>query len=887
MVDYGINPEGLRLADPFVGRAAEMRAIETAISDPEVAGILVSGAAGVGKSRIAREALSAAASRGCQTRWTVGTSSARNIPLGAFSAWAPSGATQPVHLLQGVIGALTAAPAGAPLVLVIDDVHLLDDLSAFVVHQIVQRRAARVILTLRDDEPVRAAIQEIWGAGQFSRVVVPELSVDETTALVTGSLPGPVDSEAVQRLWRLTRGNVLYLRTILQQEVAEGRLVEHHGYWRWVDDPVLPASLVDMVGSRIGAMPGPISDVIDVLAVGEPIGLAALIEIADAAAVEEAETHGLIALDPAGGEIEVRLAHPLYGEVRRRYSPVSRLRRLRGLVATHLASAADRDDIRVVVRRAALSIESDLESDADLYVEAAQGAVALGDLQLADRLAEAALKAGAGAHCNLLRAHALSWLGRGEEAEAVLADLGTDQLTETERASLVFLRSSNMLWALGDAVRAKDLIDDASRTTSSHARNYLDAFHTVYAFAMDQPDTAQRPSGDIALDALPVVSAELAWVLAQTSADAGRTSEAVRVAEAGYTVAAGALDAPQMVFNIADAEVSARLLAGDLSEATDVAERVRNQAVDLPGAARLLGAAVAGRAALASGDLTTARTLLHQAADGLSVSYPTGWGYRYRIPLITALAMSGDPDRAAAMLAALDIVKRPFRSMDYELCLARAWVAASQGVVTEAVAELRAGAQRAAAAGRFAAEVLCLQVATQFGDHSGASRLRELQSIVEGQRVGLAARFAAALGAGEADELVSVSDEFERMGDRVAAIDAAAHACAVYRREGRRGSALGCSTRADALAAECGGADTPALRQVAEPLPLTSREREIAMLIGAGLSSPAIAERLTLSVRTVESHIFRAMKKTGTTSRDQLAALVLRRRTATDSSRTQ
>ena len=49
------------------------------------------------------------------------------------------------------------------------------------------------------------------------------------------------------------------------------------------------------------------------------------------------------------------------------------------------------------------------------------------------------------------------------------------------------------------------------------------------------------------------------------------------------------------------------------------------------------------------------------------------------------------------------------------------------------------------------------------------------------------------------------------------------------------------------------------------------------MLIGAGLSSPAIAERLTLSVRTVESHIHRAMKKTGTTSRDELANLVRRR----------
>ena len=49
-----------------------------------------------------------------------------------------------------------------------------------------------------------------------------------------------------------------------------------------------------------GTLPAPVSDVIDVLAVGEPIELAALTRITDAAAVEEAETRGLITLEPAG-----------------------------------------------------------------------------------------------------------------------------------------------------------------------------------------------------------------------------------------------------------------------------------------------------------------------------------------------------------------------------------------------------------------------------------------------------------------------------------------------------------------------------------------------------------------------------------------------------------
>src|ERR1700749_38891 len=87
---------------------------------------------------------------------------------------------------------------------------------------------------------------------------------------------------------------------------------------------------------------------------------------------------------------EVRVAHPLYGEVRRRRAAATKLRRLRGLVAAELAAADDHDDIQVVVRRATLSIDSDLTPDADLLVSAAQGAVWLADLPLAARLAEAA-----------------------------------------------------------------------------------------------------------------------------------------------------------------------------------------------------------------------------------------------------------------------------------------------------------------------------------------------------------------------------------------------------------------------------------------------------------------------------------------------------------------
>ncbi|WP_416980147.1 helix-turn-helix transcriptional regulator [Streptomyces sp. T028] len=63
-------------------------------------------------------------------------------------------------------------------------------------------------------------------------------------------------------------------------------------------------------------------------------------------------------------------------------------------------------------------------------------------------------------------------------------------------------------------------------------------------------------------------------------------------------------------------------------------------------------------------------------------------------------------------------------------------------------------------------------------------------------------------------------------------------------------------------------------RRLAE---LTAREREIAGLVAEGLTSPAIADRLCLSRRTVETHVSRIYRKTGVSSRAALAALIVTR----------
>ncbi|MGB9049838.1 MAG: helix-turn-helix transcriptional regulator, partial [Pseudonocardiaceae bacterium] len=122
--------------------------------------------------------------------------------------------------------------------------------------------------------------------------------------------------------------------------------------------------------------------------------------------------------------------------------------------------------------------------------------------------------------------------------------------------------------------------------------------------------------------------------------------------------------------------------------------------------------------------------------------------------------------------------------------------------------------------------------------------------------------------------LHAASVQLEKMGALLLAADAAAQAAAGYVRRDLRGSAQAATTRAHQLAQACEGARTPALAALTTPLPLTQREREIVTLAASGLSNRQIADRLVVSVRTVEGHLYRACAKLGASDRAELAALL-------------
>ena len=88
-----------------------------------------------------------------------------------------------------------------------------------------------------------------------------------------------------------------------------------------------------------------------------------------------------------------------------------------------------------------------------------------------------------------------------------------------------------------------------------------------------------------------------------------------------------------------------------------------------------------------------------------------------------------------------------------------------------------------------------------------------------------------------------------------------------------RGDALlspGITRRLIARFVEQGALQTGSAQRLAQ---LTAREREVVALVAGGLSNDEIAERLTLSVATVKTHVVHAMGKLGARDRAQLVVL--------------
>jgi DNA-binding CsgD family transcriptional regulator len=862
---------------PLVGRDEECAFVGGVLSEGSAGGVVLSGGAGVGKSRLAHAAAEAAAAAGCAVRWVRATRSAASLPLGAFAAlFPPEAPVGSVSVLAGVRRALAALAGGRRLALCVDDAHLLDEGSAALVHQLVAAGEAFAVVTVRSGEPVPDAVRALWKDDLCAFLQVSELSRVEVERLLRAVLAGPVDGRSANRLWELTRGNVLFLRELVLHGFEHDALAAEGGIWRWRGEIGPGVRLADLVGARVGELDPDAREVLELVAVGAPHELG-LFDASDAR-IEVLEARGIVAARVDGRRRFVDLVHPLHGEVVRGRLARTRLAMIQGRLAHAVeeCGARRRED---VLRVAAWRLESGTVGAPELFVRAAQQALAALDWPLASRFARAAVQAGGGFGARLALGQALAGAGDAAEADELLAALEPQASDDAGRARVAVARARNLFWGLDRASDADGALLAAEQAIADPAlRDELVALRARLTSAQGRPLAALAAAGPLVESLHAAEQARLRAAIAVSEALwlRGRTGDAVAVAERWEPVARRA-ELPLIEGQLASERVFALWLAGRLSEASEAAERLYELDLARRSAQNTAVASLTlGLVWLARGRVRTALRWFRESAVLLRGADTIGMRPWAVAGITQAAAQAGD--RAAARVAARELEGVPRRGtglFEAELQLARAWSAALAGEHSRARELALAAADHAQARGQDGLAMRALHELTRLGEPTvTASRLAAVAHRVDGPFAGIAAAHAAALLERDGGALIDVAERFVAQGAVLAAAEAAGAAAAAHREAGREASARAAAARTAVLLEDCEGARPPTLPGPGLADELTRREREIAVLAASGLSSRQIADRLVVSVRTVDNHLQRAYRKLGISSRDELAGLV-------------
>ena len=185
---------------PLIGRDAELEAIAAARADAGVSGVVVIADAGIGKSRLAREAFAQAEAAGAPVAWVQATRSAAAVPLGAFAELIPDDvrSDDTLELMRRSTEALRERAGGRRLVLGLDDAQRLDPVSAALVLHLAVGGGAFVLATVRAGESGPDAITSLWKDAGARRLELGPLGDDAVGALVEAALGGPVEQAALR-----------------------------------------------------------------------------------------------------------------------------------------------------------------------------------------------------------------------------------------------------------------------------------------------------------------------------------------------------------------------------------------------------------------------------------------------------------------------------------------------------------------------------------------------------------------------------------------------------------------------------------------------------------------------------------------------------------------
>ncbi|GLZ34085.1 transcriptional regulator [Lentzea sp. NBRC 105346] len=790
---------------PFVGREAELSLVLRSLTEQR--GVVLLGAAGVGKSRLAAEAGTRLRRAGRGVRDCYATVAARNVPFGALAGLVPADLRGGNPLREAV----ELVPPG--LVLTVDDAHLLDQASIALLQHLARHRDTTLLLTARTMP---------WDDDELVRVEIGNLTRQESDELVG-------DRGDRARLWARSRGNPLYLTELIRAGTLSPKLTE-------------------VINANLGALDSGQRHALELLAYGEPLDLDVFARLTTDDVVNELETRGLIAVHGAN----VRLSHPMYGELLRETCPTRRARAHRRA----LAEALPDDVVRSVIWR----LDSDSLVSVDELARAAAQAWEVRDSALTERLCRAAVDRGGAVQVGPVLGSALLYGRAADEADEVLAEIMTSATDAVDLAQLGACRAFNLFFGLGDREGADEVLDAVEHPDlPDELRWRMRIMRLLWDGQCERVDvTRAHLAGYFALPDMPpwaTVAGEYVHVLCDLQG--GRYASGVDRLEA---LPPGGFD---------DGYIRMRALcllnSGRIADAFAYATEVRAELEEDP---RNLYAEVAvisvlSRCAQLRGDAASALELAMSATN-----FP---GHRPIISdlialceLVRSAALLGRADLAAEALHLAETARRPAWPISgLQVDLARPWALAAAGMIEEAGAAALATSKVAQSYDALGIEAAALHDAARFGVDTSV-RLGELAADL-GDPLTLA--FAAhALGRARSD--VAVLDDAVARFDSLGVVLHAAEALAERVRLCGNGAA---EHRLITLLDGFSGVELCTLRR-RPARRLTPRQLEVARLAYAGMTSREIAGQLNTSKRTVENHLYAVYTALGINGRAELGA---------------
>jgi DNA-binding CsgD family transcriptional regulator len=867
---------------PLRGRDAELARLTDLLRDRGAHGVLLSGPPGVGKSRLGLECLRVARKLGMAVERISATYATSSLPLGAVILGRPSQNVVPAspwqqtELVHRVASELVRQADGRRLVLLVDDVNWLDELSAVMIHQMVVSGAAFAVLTARTGTSAPDPIVALWKDNVVERVAVTAVGRAVIEPLLVDVLGGPVAGAAVAELAERSEGNLLYLREQVLACVDDGTLVQDAGVWRLTEPRGAQPRLMELIELRLAGLSEAERDCLEVMAFGEPLDLADVFALVDEGLVRRLEFKGLLAVraDDWGGA-KVLLAHPLIGEVLRAGTTVMRARQITGALAAAVEErGVPRSDdlLRIATWRLTCG-----GADPDLMMRAAGAAYARRDYAMTVRLTQNAIINGAGFEVRLLHAEANGLAGNGEHAEAEFDALTGEAVGSDRLAAVAHARMTNAYFS-GDLALGLRVYRDALNSIEDPGRRAeLASVRAWHVIMQDGPrqalaDTDELWSGPLEGSALVATGLVRVSALARS----GRVSEALCTAERGQReqrTMARQFDLPPAAYDFLACEALA--IAGRWPEWAARAQAGYDDALaDRSASMQVYFAYQLAKVNLARGKVRSAARLTgeaigiaHQIHDVILLQACLALNAE-------AHALSRDIAAAERALAELDSMRQnPW--LFSEPGLARAWVSVAKDDLVSARRALEAEADRAASCDDLRAASLALHSLVRIGDaRIVGNRLAEIAGRVEGDLVPLQARHAAAVLGRDGAALEKTAQEFVDLSATLLAAEAYCDGAAAFNAAGAVKRATPLTQKAAVLLARCEGARPPAGLALAERPTLTQAERRTALLAARGTSNRDIADAEQVSVRTIESRLQTAYVKLGISSRKYLGDLL-------------